>query len=120
MAIINERNFLRWDTNPAISSDSDLPYPYVRERKNCLYKPLFIPGEEYAFYVNAAAGVTSVGICKLFLYNNGARVGDEIATINNIILPSGIKQLKCVFIMPAASKGDYQLEIHSLHLNLLF
>lgn len=113
MAEINKYNFLRWDSNPAVSDPTDLPKGYIFERDRYLAMPVLVPGEALNFYINKATGVayTNFTELKLDVIQNSTIISTNIAPLLKDVIDVTNYNIYSRVTVPALADGIYQLVI---------
>lgn len=97
---VNKVNFLRWNDALLDPGLPDVPYAYWRDRNRCDMRPIFLPGEACAFYINSDTG---------FIYENFQDLRLQLINMNNTIVSDGFAQLNQHFLPEFADESRYNI-----------
>lgn len=94
-----------------------IPVPYIRDSKRCAFTPIFVPGEQYQFYINFNDPVSdpASGDFRLQLYNYKNELIDaDAGTIKTDVVKLDFYNLIISLDFPAAASGQYYFLIRDI------
>ena len=97
---VNKVNFLRWSDALEDPGLPEPPYAYWRQRNMCILKPIFLPGETNAFYINNPSG---------FIYPNFQDLRLQLINMENTIVSDGFAELQQHFLPEFAAENRYNI-----------